>query len=247
MVTLAGGTFPSWVNFTAPNVVQLYINGVDYQVASYQSNTQVTLSDTTQNFAAGTAYAVHQDDYALPDDFSIMMDDLTFRPSDNSWIPVKLVAENRIRQLRQFRGYTGYSMNQPWMAAVQPVRMDMTLGTRNLLMWWPKVLNSGVATFRYRVRTNQLDNTNIYPWGATDHSRTIKASILAEAELQDQNVRGVYWDEFLRMLQASINLDAQDNRGQSLGYNNDESDNNALVLGRHILPSMPSYIGMHVP
>ncbi len=242
VVTLTGGSFPAWAASG-----QLMIGGIDYAIASMQSNTQVTLVDLTQNFPSGTTYGLHQDDYQMPDDFSALAGPITYRPADNAWIIVQLVGEGRIRELRQFRGYTGYALNQPWMAAIQPQPMNATLGTRQKILLWPRVVNTGVLSFRYRARPAALTTTNLYPYGASDHSETILASIMAVAELKQMETRGAYWDEFQRLVAASIAIDSEANRADKLGYNGDNSDNSALELGRHVLPSLPNYRGMQVP
>lgn len=242
VVTLTGGTFPAWAASG-----MLMINGMDYSVATYTNGNSITLTDTSKTFSGLTKYTLHQDDYALPDNFSSFVGPITFNQVDNSWFRVELIGEGRIRYFRQFQGYTGLSLNQPWMAAVQPKVMDATLGTRNTLMFWPRVMNTATVTFTYRVRADSLSDTNIYPYGASDHSDTIMASIMACAEMAEEQSRGVYWDNFQRLLQSSIELDASTNRPELLGYNKDDSDLPEAQLGRHWSPSAITYRGMQVP
>lgn len=238
VVTLSGGTWPSDAADR-----RLLVAGIDYEVSTRDSDTQLTLSDTTAAAAAGTTYNLHQDDYPLPDDFSIFIGEGTFTPADNAWVRVQLVDENKIRVLRQFRGYQGYGVNQPWMCAVQPQESTGATGGRSNIMFWPRVLNSGTFSFAYRRRCDILTVANPVPWGASDHSETIKASILAEAELANENIRGVYWDDFQRKLKASIELDQRANRAEFLGYNRDMSDEYDHRLWRHQLPNQPIYQG----
>lgn len=242
IVTLAGGTFPSWA---ASGVINLA--GVDYAIASRDSNTQLTLTDLTVNFAAGSVYQLHQDDYALPDDFSAFIGEVSLRPQDNAWVQVQLVGESRIRQYRQVRAYYSVAMQQPWLCAVRPLVNDPTVGTRNQLMFWPRILNTAVVTFAYRVRPDVLSVTNIYPYGASDHSNTIMASIMAAAEQVQEQARGIYWNEFQLALVSSVDLDSRTNRAQQLGYNGDRSDERQTGMHRHWKTHTLDYIGMHVP
>lgn len=161
-------------------------------------------------------------------------------------MPVQLVGEGRIRELRSIRSLYNVSINQPWLAAVRPLVMDATKGQRNQIMFWPRIVSAGVVTFPYRVRPTVLDVTNIYPYGASDHSDTILASIMASAEQVQEQARGIYWDEFMRCLSSSIDIDSRNNRAQHLGYNSDHSDDRA-EFSRHLAPNIPVYRGMVVP
>ena len=66
-VTLTGGTWPTWAGSGV-----VFINWLPYNVASRDSDTQVTLSASVnpgQDIAAGNAYTIYQDAYPLPSDF----------------------------------------------------------------------------------------------------------------------------------------------------------------------------------
>lgn len=64
-VTLAGGTFPTWVSSDA----QLEINGQWHRISTRDSGAQVTLVTAWGEASASvTAWAVFQDEYALPAD-----------------------------------------------------------------------------------------------------------------------------------------------------------------------------------
>lgn len=69
-VTLASGTWPSWAAYGA-----IAISNVAYEIASRDSNTQITLSVNSNpgaDVAAGTAYTLYRDSYPLPSDFLSM-------------------------------------------------------------------------------------------------------------------------------------------------------------------------------
>lgn len=67
LVTLAGGTWPSWADLG-----QIAVNNIVYQVAERKSDTLITLSINSNpgaNVAAGTSYTLYRDSYVLPVDF----------------------------------------------------------------------------------------------------------------------------------------------------------------------------------
>lgn len=239
VVTLASGTWPSWAASG-----QLMVGGIDYSVNTRDSDSQVTLDDLTVTAAAGTSYSLHQDDYDLPAGFSDFIGPLTFRQADNAWWKVKLVGEGRIRYFRQLRTYGNFSINQPWEAAIRTKAFDATVGQRSEILFWPRVVSAAVVTFMYRVRPDKLTPTNLYPYGCSDHSDTIMASMLAVAEQKEHEQRGTYWDQFQRLLQSSIALDSRSNVEQSLGYAIDNSDNMVDPFAfRHVFPNQPTYTG----
>lgn len=309
VVTLASGTWPSWAASG-----ELTIDGADYPVSTRDSGTQITLEDTTLAASAGTEYAIHQDDYALPDDFASFIGPITYASADNTWNHVQLVGEGRIRTYRQQQGLSAVTFNVPCYAAVRAVVNDPAVGTRNELMFWPRVASDATVRFTYRVRpdaltggtystgtvaillgvvtltggtwpdwadggtltvggvdytvasrdsASQLTLTSLlvtiagpigyslgletYPYGGSDHSETILASIMAVAEQKEEQQRGTYWDQFQQQLASSIELDVQRNRPQYLGQNLDRSDDRAFALGDRYLPNVVTHRGMVVP
>lgn len=71
-ITLTGGTWPAWAGFA-----DIRINNIPYQVASRDSDTQLTLSRRTtvgSNLSAGTVYLLYRDRYPLPVDFGSSYD-----------------------------------------------------------------------------------------------------------------------------------------------------------------------------
>ncbi len=67
VVTLAGGTWPTWAAYGS-----LVIANVAYEVASRTSNSEIILSVNSNpgaNVAAGAAYSIYRDTYPMPCDF----------------------------------------------------------------------------------------------------------------------------------------------------------------------------------
>ena len=218
VVTLTGGTFPTWA---ASGVLR--VSGVDYSINTRDSGTQVTLDDLTFTKAAATTYEVHQDDYDLPDAFGYMTDTPpTYAQADNVWHEVQIVGENRIRALRQQDALV--LSNKPYLAAVRTKNKVTASGTRQEIMFYPRVTAAATFTYRYRARADAMGASDTYAWGASDHSETILASCLAAAELFVEETRGVYWEQFQQRLAASMAFDGRANRPERLGYNGDNSD-----------------------
>lgn len=67
MLTLTGGTWPTWATFGS-----VVIANVPYEVAEYQTTTIITLAELSNpgaDIASGTAYTLYRDTYPLPADF----------------------------------------------------------------------------------------------------------------------------------------------------------------------------------
>lgn len=90
LVTLTDATWPSWA---AQGVLR--IGTVDYEIATYESSTTITLSENSnpgEDVASGTEYTIFRDAYPLPTDFLSMgiivnrtnMHPLTY-VSQNDW------------------------------------------------------------------------------------------------------------------------------------------------------------------
>ena len=94
MLTLATGTWPTWAAF---GVVQ--IDNVEYQVATRESSTIITLSVNSNpgaDVAAGTSYQIYRDTYPLPVNFGSVG---TLRDVTNSTFP-EFVDPNEFTSLR---------------------------------------------------------------------------------------------------------------------------------------------------
>lgn len=212
VVTLASGTWPSWA---ASGV--LAIAGVDYTVNTRDSGTQLTLDDLTLDASAGTTYTLRQDDYDLPDDFGQLHgDSLTYEPAQNNYFKITVVDEGRIREERQNNYATSFSY--PFQCAVRPKSYTAATGQRHEIMFWPGVTQAATVTYAYQIRSVVVSNGTDYPHGASDHGDTIKAAVMAQAEFDFNEERGVLWQDFLEKLQASIDFDVAQRAQHNLGH-----------------------------
>jgi hypothetical protein len=219
VVTLAGtgAVFPSWVATGT-----LVIGGAYYTVATRDSNTQVTLDDTSVNEASGSAYQlVPSYCYDLPTDFADLDGPITFEPGNSMLAtPIQVVGENEIRAELAVSSTVG----RPRLAALRPKAIDETTWTKYELLFYPVPDDAYVLTYRYKVNVQALSATNLYPPGGAVHAETVLESCLAIAEQQKDGKPGVHTSKYAERLSASISADRMNNAPDTLGYNRDNSD-----------------------
>ena len=226
VVTLASGTWPSWA---ADGMFD--VGGNDYSVASRDSDTQITLDDTSTNAdsAALTAYKLRQDDYDLPDDFASLRGPFTFSQADNAWITIEIVGEARIRELRQRSNTTGASSGDPQYGAIRTKPISEFGGTRHEVILWPGVIAAATLTYQSRLRPSMLVADGDIPYGASDYSETILYSCLAEAERRMDGGRGEAWQNYQELLQSAIADDSRINKPNIIGYNANWSEGRSFA------------------
>jgi hypothetical protein len=228
VVTLAGGTFPSWA---AAGTIQ--VNATDYEVSTRDSGTQVTLVDTSVTAAAGTSYTLMQDDYDLPEDFGFMLQSPTYAPSQTVRSELRQVSEFEIRNLRESDNET--ALEYPSLYAIRAKVNDPTLGSRSEILFWPNVRTSTLIYYRYEVRPDVLTTTNKYGWGASDHSETLKDSILSAFEFHIDGQQGPAHQKFMQSLQASIERDKRNGSSGNLGYNGNGTTSGMRMLSNPVV------------
>lgn len=99
----------------------------------------------------------------------------------------------------------------------------VTSSTRSVLLVWPKADKDYTLVATYKHLQDALTGALPYPPGGAEHAELFKASCLAAAELEQDDVRGPRWEAFLQRLAASIYADRK-RKGLKLGYNGDRSD-----------------------
>jgi hypothetical protein len=84
VVTLAGGTFPSWAAVGVLKIVNNY-----YAVDTRDSSAQLTLEDTSVTVASATAYELGRPEYDLPAAFEAISadSDLHYEPGQSDFYP----------------------------------------------------------------------------------------------------------------------------------------------------------------
>ncbi len=76
--------------------------------------------------------------------------------------------------------------------------------------------------FSYNIDPFPLVSDNIVPFGSPIHAETIKYACLAAAELDIKGISGgPMFQQFAKLLEASISFDERATSPQNLGYNSD--------------------------
>lgn len=216
VVTLSGGTFPSWA---ASGEITLDNQSATYTIDTRDSDTQVTLDDTSLTDATASVFNLTRPWYDLPDDYAGMLGPLTWQTgTQSSYPPVEQINENQLRQQRMYVEYT----NQPRYFAIRAKNLIMTDGQRFEIGFYP--VPDAVYNFDYLYQSNpsKLDSTNDTPAGGMLHSETITQAILAKAdEKLNDTAQGSAHASYQQHLENSKRIDMQMNAADHLGYDAD--------------------------
>lgn len=214
VVTLSGGTFPSW----AANGWLVY-DGQYYEVATRDSNSQVTLTDTSSDndADAGTTYSLIQYRVDLPDDFESLDGPMFWHPDQSQEnIPLERHSDTRLRLLYQDSDLS-ISVDEPRLFAIHPKVHTATAIQGWQAIFWPGFADVYHLKYRYNVQMSDLDGTNLYPPGGAQHSEMILAACLSEAELKYNDAPGPHTEKFMVLLAASIELDRRISEADTYG------------------------------
>ncbi|UCH89873.1 MAG: hypothetical protein JSV49_04310 [Thermoplasmata archaeon] len=231
-VLLTDGVWPSW---TATNGT-LVIDSVAYEIASRTDDTHIELVEAwaldTEDLVSYTLR--HNGNYDLPDDFGGIEGNLVHAEGSNR-PDVRIIGEGKIRSLRATTTLRTY----PEFAAIRPKKQTITTtGQRFEILFFP--IPAVAYTLKYRMLVLPellVDTTLTHPYGGAMHAETIIASCLAIAESQEDEVRGVKWQEFMDRLAASIEIDKKMISADFFGYNRDYSDSAHRTGGRRHPPT----------
>lgn len=205
VVTLTGGTFPSW----AANG-DLVVASQTLEVSTRDSSTQVTLVDTSITVSSGASYSLVCPRYSLPSGFAGMVGPLSFRPGESDGVrDLEYVGEYLIRRERSFDDST----NRPRVFSLRP----MTLGTYKLILY---PVPDAVYGLLGKARINPGDNLV----GGDDYFELFLESCLAVAENRSRESAGVHSSKFRELLTAAISLDQSQCVSEYLGVDVDRSD-----------------------
>jgi hypothetical protein len=178
VVTLSGGTWPTWAADG-----DLVYGGVTYTVASRDSNSQITLDDTSLAVSSGADYQLVQQIYDLPADFCGVQGNLAFRPGNSHFTDeIQMRADVQLR-LANSRTVAP-TPNFPRYYALLPKAFDARVGERYQMMFDVPTDAVYVIHYRYRVNPNTIDPTNKYPHGGQLLARVLREAVLAEMEMR---------------------------------------------------------------
>jgi hypothetical protein len=236
VVTLAGGTFPSWAASG-----DLSVDGVSYTVNTRDSGTQVTLDDLTVDADALSTYELSQQIYDLPTDFGGLHGDISYRRGQSNF---RTTLRNRSDELvRRIFGETLASPGAPSYYATRPKTFS---GGASSQQRWEIVFDcptDAAYTFdyRYSIQPDAIDPTNVYPYGGAQHAETLKEAVLAAGELMlKDDANGPHRQRFLELLKSSIEKDRAEFTPDSLGVDvGDPVCGTARIAGRTTFAGEP--------
>lgn len=211
VVTLAGGTWPSWA---ASGVLKVDNNY--YDVDTRDSNSQITLEDTSVAEAAGSAFELGRQEYDLPTGFEAISgdSDLHYEPGQSEcYHPVQQCHDTGIRLMQQGDPFTG----RPRKYSVRTVEFDPTVGSRKRLAFYPTPDAAYVLKVPMILRPTMIDATNKYPVGGETLSQLITEACLAAAERNYDEQEGRHTKRFIEMLPLAIAADLEKSSPTSLG------------------------------
>lgn len=219
VVTLSSGTFPSWA---ASGELTIDATGITYEVSTRDSNTQVTLVDTSVTQATASNYEIAQTIYSLPDDFGGMKGEFIYRTGTQvSRSALKQLDPVTLRTIRQERRYSA----PPEHFCIFPNAYDSSDGQRFSIEFLPAPDAAYKFYYYYVANPDDLTNEFAYPLGGMWHAQAIKFACLLSAEemhMEDRAPR--YAEPYQRALAASFEMDGRMMRSTTVGYIGDPGD-----------------------
>lgn len=211
VVTLVGGTFPTWA---ADGV--LMVDSRYYSVASRQSGTQVTLNDTSVAIGDALSYSLGRPHITMDATFEGVANDsdLDYLPGEDSWCPsVVMRHDSTIRKLEQ----SNPEFNCPVYYSVRTVEFDPTTGSRKALAFYPTPDKAYVMQVPMILRPVAIGDANPYPIGGSTLSQVILEACLASAEHNFEEREHVHEKRFIEMIGAAVRMDQERSSPTSLG------------------------------
>jgi hypothetical protein len=211
VVTLTGGTFPSWAATGLLKVSNSY-----YSIASRDGDTQITLDDTSVTVAAASAFELGRPEIPLDDNFEAVANDsdLTYYPDQNNlYPPVRQRHDQWIRTMQQDDPY----YYRPCYYSVRTVEFDPTVGSRKRLAFYPTPDAAYVLRVPMILRPTMIDVTNQYPVGGETLAQVITEACLAAAERNYDEQSKEHTRRFQEMLPLAIRADLERSSPTSLG------------------------------
>jgi hypothetical protein len=195
-------------------------------VSTVADTTTLDLSEAAGFTGTGISCTVHYNGtYALPADFAGIEGPLTydtFYGTDPNIADqtIEITSESKLRDMMQ---YLEDRDDKPRVAAVYSTGADGTAGTSHRIAFFP--IPDATYVLKYKMINEPQYSLSGKPLGGPLHGETILASCLAVAEqfFLPNSPHG-YVATYRRRLAASIELDRQAIRSETLGYNADPSE-----------------------
>jgi hypothetical protein len=211
VVTLVGGTFPSW----AANSI-LRVNNKYYSVASRLSNSQISLDDITVTVSSASAYQIARTDIPMDIAFDSVANDsdLTYYPGPDQWFPS--VCNRHDATIRKLET-TNPEFGRPAYYSVRTDRFDPNVGSRKSLAFYPAPDAAYVLRVPMILRPVDLSDANPYPIGGEMLSQVFLEACLAAAEHNYEEREHVHEKRYLEMIALAIRNDQDRSSPTSLG------------------------------
>jgi len=209
VVTLDGGTFPSWAAYGVLKIDDDY-----YEVNTRDGDTQVTLEDTTVTQATAVSYELSQAEYDLPTTYEAIEGDLWYEAGQSDFYPtVKQRHDSEITRLLQDDPYT----DRPLYYGIRAAEFDPTVGSRRRLALYPLPDAVYVLHARMQLRPTMIDSTNMYPIGGESLAQVITEACLAAAERNFDEQHGNHTRMLEELLPRAIQADLMATTPVTLG------------------------------
>lgn len=217
VVTGSGTVFPSWAADG-----ELVVDSVSYAVSTRDSDTQVTLVDTSVTAAAGSAYTLQQVDYTLPELFGGFRGDLYLNQTSTSLGYILQRAPKEELLSYQKSGIADYAA-QPCRFAVFAADQTGAADQRSMLTVWPLPDAAYTVSGFYTINPYQLTSALPYPMGGLPLSECLREAVMGAAELEFKGEAGIHLGMFQQRLRAAISYDRQMSNPGIIGQNLDLS------------------------
>lgn len=169
-------------------------------------NSSGAFGGTITGSVAGSSYTVAKVDYTLPADFESLAGKLFYSPNATVWMPIDVVSEQQILQLRS----TNWAVSGiPLYAAIAPKNSDSSAEQGAVVMIWPACQTNYTLQYRYTAKAVPLSGTYPYPLGGAAYSQAIKASCRDVAEREVFEVEGPMHKDWLVKLAGAWAKDGQ--------------------------------------
>lgn len=211
VVTLTGGTFPSWA---ADGILR--INGRSYAVISRVRNTTATIGDTSLVVAAGAEYQLGRPEVPVPCGFESVANDseLAYYADDDAFYPAVMQrGDQAIRKLEQ----NVQNFDRPVYYSIRTVEFSPTVGSRRVLAFFPTPDKAYTMRVPMFLRPVMLTADDQQPVGGEVLSQVILEACLASAEHNFEEREHIHEKRFMEMIQLSIRNDLERSCPTSLG------------------------------
>jgi hypothetical protein len=212
VVTLTGGTFPSWA---ADGI--LMVDNKYCAVLSRGSGSQLTLNNTSISIATASNYQLARPEIPMDASFDSVAkgsSDLTFYPDPDQWYPsVRQQPDLTIRKLEAGNP----KFDRPVFYSERTVTFDPTVGSRKSLAFYPTPDAAYVMRVQMILRQVDLSDANPFPVGGEMLSQVILEACLASAEHNYEEREHVHEKRYLEMIALAIRNDQERSCPTSLG------------------------------